>query len=193
MYKQCRTEQSATRQRILEKGLLEAMSQRHYDEISVSDLCTQLDIPRKSFSRYFSSKDGALHALIDHALMDLEGFPSPGIARDGKDGQQDMEMLFSYWLHQSRLLDVLERSSLSGVLIERAINHALEESIIPQQYLSDEERMIQNHVTTFAVCGLMSMVVHWHHEGYAQSTQQMAQIAMRLVSRPLFPQLSARK
>ena len=193
MYKQCRTEQSATRQRILEKGLLEAMSQRHYDEISVSDLCTQLEIPRKSFYRYFSSKDGALHALIDQARMDLEGFPSLGIARDGKDGQQDMEMLFSYWLHQSRLLDVLERSSLSGVLIERAINHALEESIIPQQYLSDEERMIQNHVTTFAVCGLMSMVVHWHHEGYAQSTQQMAQIAMRLVSRPLFPQLSARK
>ena len=74
MYKLCKTEQSATRQKMLELGLLNCMLTRHYEEISVSDLCTAMDIPRKSFYRYFSGKDGALHALIDHTLMGYEGF-----------------------------------------------------------------------------------------------------------------------
>ena len=76
MYKLCKTEQSAQRQRELERGLLNAMSTHQYEEISVSDLCDQMEIPRKSFYRYFSSKDGALHALIDHTLLEFESFPS---------------------------------------------------------------------------------------------------------------------
>ena len=53
MYKLCKTEQSAARQRQLEEGLLTVMLTRRYDEISVSDLCDDLAIPRKSFYRYF--------------------------------------------------------------------------------------------------------------------------------------------
>ena len=58
MYKLCKTEQSANRQRQLEEGLLQIMLTRHFEEVSVSELCDQLQIPRKSFYRYFSSKDG---------------------------------------------------------------------------------------------------------------------------------------
>lgn len=187
MYKQCRTEQSANRQRALEQGLLEAMSQRHYEEISVSDLCTQLEIPRKSFYRYFSSKEGALHALLDHSLMDFEGYTTPDFAGERRTVQQDMERVFSYWKLQKPLLDALERSNLSGVLIQRAISHALSETALPRRFLPWDEKTTQEHVTTFAVCGLMSMVVQWHHEGYPESIQQMGQIAVRLVSQPLFP------
>ena len=74
MYKLCKTEQSAQRQRQLEEGLLAAMRTKRYEEITISDLCDQMGIPRKSFYRYFSGKDGALHALIDHALLDYESF-----------------------------------------------------------------------------------------------------------------------
>jgi len=49
MYKQCRTEQSARRQRELEQGLVQVMLKRQYDEISVSDLCAEIDVPRKAF------------------------------------------------------------------------------------------------------------------------------------------------
>ena len=72
MYKLCKTEQSANRQRQLEQGLLSMMAETQYDQISVSDLCTYLQVPRKSFYRYFTSKDGALHALVDHTLMEYE-------------------------------------------------------------------------------------------------------------------------
>ena len=78
MYKLCKTEQSAQRQRMLEQGLLKAMLTQHFDEISVSDLCDEIGIPRKSFYRYFSGKDGALYALIDHTLLTYDGFVLDG-------------------------------------------------------------------------------------------------------------------
>lgn len=187
MYKQCRTEQSANRQRLLEEGLLKAMTAQHYDEISVSDLCAQMEIPRKSFYRYFSSKEGALHALLDHALLDFESFAGPYFTGDQKRMQQDMERVFAYWQHRKPLLDALRRSNLSGVLIQRAIEHALSESAFHRSFLPSEDRTAQEYVTMFAVCGMMSMVVQWHHDGYPQSIHQMAQIAVRLLSRPLFP------
>ena len=71
MYKFCKTEQSVQRQRELEQGLLTMMEHQRFEEISVSDLCDRLNIPRKSFYRYFSSKDGALFALLDHTLMEF--------------------------------------------------------------------------------------------------------------------------
>ena len=49
MYKLCKTEQSALRQRELEEGLLRAMLREPYESISVSELCDALGVPRKSF------------------------------------------------------------------------------------------------------------------------------------------------
>ena len=189
MYKQCRTEQSSNRQRILEQGLLDAMIQQHYDSISVSDLCSRMGIPRKSFYRYFSGKEGALHALIDHALLDYENYPYDDPTWEGRTVRQEMERTFSYWKHCSRLLDALEKSGLSGVLIERAINHSILESSIPVRILPNDNRQMRERVTGFTVCGLMAMVVYWHPGGYVESPEQMAQIAMRLVTKPLFTEI----
>ena len=78
MYKLCKTEQSAKRQKLLEKGLLEAMHSQCYEDISVSDLCQKMGISRKSFYRYFSGKEGALEALLEHTLMEFGTFCMSG-------------------------------------------------------------------------------------------------------------------
>ena len=76
MYKLCKTEQSAKRQRELEQVLLRMMNSTLYEDITVINFCENAGIPRKAFYRYFSSKDGALHALLDHTLLELESFPA---------------------------------------------------------------------------------------------------------------------
>ena len=91
MYKLCKTEQSAARQRQLEQGLLQAMRTQQYEEISISDLCDRLEIPRKSFYRYFSSKDGALAALLDHTLMEFEQSPQNAVSAKRGTANGDLE------------------------------------------------------------------------------------------------------
>jgi len=191
MYKLCKTEQSAQRQKELEQGLLQAMSSHQYEEISVSDLCDQMNIPRKSFYRYFSSKDGALHALIDHTLLEFEGFSTPFRTGERRTYQSDLELFFRFWKNQRPLLDALERSGISGILVTRSIDHAVSDVGMPIRFLPQEEKLAREHATMFGVCGLMSMVLNWHHSGFDMSDSQMAAIAVQLLTKPLFAESSA--
>ena len=185
MYKMCKSEQSAQRQRELEQGLLKAMGSYHYDEISVSDLCDQMGIPRKSFYRYFSGKDGALHALIDHTLMELESFSVSMSPKENRTVAKELECLFLFWKNQKPLLDALERSGLSGILVVRAVEHTLSNDLSPVHFRKQLDRTVREYGTQFGVCGLMSMVLNWHHTHYAQPPEHMAQIALQLLTKPL--------
>ncbi len=186
MYKLCKTEQSAARQRGLEQGLMDLMTSMQYEDISVSDLCQQLQIPRKAFYRYFSGKDGALHAMIDHTLLEYEAF---GYAHKNhrRTVIGELTQFFAFWKRHGKLLNALSKSNLSGVLMERTIEYAISETVFPIRFLENEEVRMRGHVVQFTICGLMSMVLHWHQNGYCEDLEEMAAIAARLLEKPLFP------
>ena len=185
MYKFCKTEQSVRRQRELEQGLLAMMVHHRFEEISVSDLCDRLNIPRKSFYRYFTSKDGALYALLDHTLLE---FYDTGRIEGLRGGTPtgDLERFFKFWKDRKQLLDAVKYSSLGGILVERAVSLAKQEELMPGYVKAWEENM-KDVAMSFVVCGLMSMVIQWHSEGYQIPTDQMAKTAKTMLSRPLIP------
>ena len=186
MYRLCVTEQSAQRQRQLEEGLLSAMAIHPYEDISVSDLCQQMQIPRKSFYRYFSSKDGALQALLDHTLMDTENVFQPSPRPGALSSVQVLESFFLFWKDRKALLDALARSGLSGLLIQRAIAYAMKEGMFRSHLHPNAASVPQEWITTFMVSGLMSLVIHWHHSGFASPVHDVAAAAFRLLTQPMF-------
>ena len=188
MYKLCKTEHSARRQRELEQGLLKAMELHQYEDISISELCETMGVPRKSFYRYFSSKDGALYALIDHTLMEFENFDRENHMRGKRLLQKDLERFFRFWQHHNPLLSALDKSGLGGVLVQRAIDYALAEFAFPGRFIPNEIRSVQNHVVSFSVCGLLSMTLQWHRSGYQTPVRDLAAVAVRLLTQPLFPE-----
>lgn len=185
MYKQCQTESSARRQRQLEQGLLSVMQRKRFEEISVSDLCEEIGVPRKSFYRYFSGKDGALFALIDHALMDYDIYNMHDTQKQQDTPIVYMERVFHYWIQHRDLLDALQKSGLSGVLIQRAVEFTNELDTIPR-FLQIKERRLREYGTMFMVCGLMTMIVQWHHDNFFNSAEEMARLAMELLTQPMF-------
>ena len=187
MYKFCKTEQSSQRQRELEQGLLAMMAYQRFEEISVSDLCDRMGIPRKSFYRYFSSKDGALHALLDHTIMEFYDTGSIERLRGGTP-TGDLERFFLFWKNHKKMLEAVLRSNLSGMLVERAVSLAKQEELMPG-YVREWEDMMKDVAMSFVVCGLMSMVLQWHKEGYRIPTEQMAKAAVTMLSRPLIPSI----
>ena len=168
MYKLCKTEQSAQRQRMLEQGLLKAMLTQHFDEISVSDLCDEIGIPRKSFYRYFS-----------------DGFVLDG-KENGNIDREELERFFLFWKEQKALVDALTRSNLSGLLFERMVTHAINETIMPRSYMSHHDQDRRSHAIVFTLSGLLALMVAWHYEGFPQEPRYMAEVAMKLVTEPLF-------
>ena len=185
MYKFCKTEQSFQRQRELEQGLLAMMEHKSFEEISVSDLCDRMGIPRKSFYRYFSSKDGALMALLDHTLLE---FYDTGNLEGLRGGTPvgDLERFFVFWRNNRKLLDAILRSNLGGMLVERAVSLAKQEELMPG-YIQEWSDMLQDIAMSFVVCGLMSMVLQWHTDSYRIPTEKMVQAAVTMLSRPLIP------
>ena len=191
MYKICKSEQSAARQRQLEQGLLDMMSQKRFEEITVSELCDYLQIPRKSFYRYFSSKDGALHALIDHTILDYESFNVVYTGGERRTPERELQQFFQFWVEHKPLLDALAKSGMSGTLVERAMGYSISEPMVSNRFLQDDTMYMRQQVMLFCISGLMTMVLTWHHDGYPHSAEQMAQIAARLVTQPLFPNLQS--
>jgi hypothetical protein len=57
---------------------------------------------------------------------------------------------------------------------------------MPLRFLPQQERLAREHATMFGVCGLMSMVLNWHNNGFLLSEAQMASIAVELLTKPLF-------
>lgn len=182
MYKLCKTEQSAARQREMELALSEMMNQQRYEDITVSELCSHMGIPRKAFYRYFSSKDGALFALLDHTMLDFYagGFRSPAAGT----AMGDLDLFFLFWYEHRELLDALKRSGLSGILVERATALAQRERLMPDRIRSWTVSQ-QELALSFALCGLMAMILQWHEKGYPVSPKEMTRIATAMLTKPL--------
>ena len=182
MYKICKSEQSAMRQRELEIGLLEVMQNHNYEDISVSDLCEHLHIPRKSFYRYFANKDGAFCALLDHTLE---------ACNHSVDPQSSMEdailQYFLFWQQHGNLLAALDRSSLSGKLVERTYEYAMQERGFIDRLLRRFPGSDKSTVVMFLSTGLISTVLNWHKSGCNASVEHMSKTITTLFSEPIFP------
>ena len=182
MYKLCKTEQSAQRQRELENGLLEAMLVKRYEDISISDLCDTLQVPRKSFYRYFSSKEGALYALIDHTLMDFTG---EVFKPDITAAMDTLEHFFLFWRERRLLLTALERSGLSPILMARCLYYSMQEDIVTSKIMLLHSGLKKDYVVMFMITGLISLVLQWHHDDYRDTPRQMAVTAAHLMTQPI--------
>lgn len=185
MYKLCKTEESAARQRQLELGLLEMMQTVPYHNISITDLCARLQIPRKAFYRYFSDREGALYSLIDHTLMEYEAYTHPN-PREKRTATGDLEKFYLFWKSQKPLLDALSRSQIEHLLVQRTIQQTVTNGTIPLRFVASDPEDVKHHVIRFALQGMMAMVFRWHSNGFSESAGNLAVLTARILTKPLF-------
>lgn len=178
MYKHCNTEESARRQRQLEQCLLELMDEIPYSAITISQICDRLGVSRKSFYRYFDSKEGCLHALLDHTILNgtTNYIPDTGVALTASDF---CTRICEYWRNQAPLLDALEKNGLSLQLLQRMVRCVLEEEPDYARYMGIPQDQVMEHIV-YNIGGLMGLILTWHHGGYQKTAAQMGQILYRL-------------
>ncbi|MBQ2705627.1 MAG: TetR/AcrR family transcriptional regulator [Agathobacter sp.] len=184
MYKNCKTIESAARQREFETCLLNIMKTVPYENISVTDLCAQVGIARKNFYRYFGNKDDVLCALIDHTLLDYSKFKSCDVG-DSLDDIKEILQYLSYWQLHKPLLDALEKNRLSTKLIERVLIHAWREDTGFLQLLHAKGNISDPNNVLFAVSGIITLIVTWHHSGYQESKEQLTTTIYQLLTCPI--------
>lgn len=177
MYKICHTEDSSRRQRELEQGFLAALGSQTYNKITLTELCQQMNVPRKTFYRYFPTKEDCLLALIDHTLADCND-----VALRGWDGctalnEQVQLRFFRYWKKHKAFLDVVKENDLQHLLLDRT-------TVIVDRMKENRkgDDFAQEQVEYFIAHGLMSTVLRWHHFGFQSSPEKMADVFGKLLA-----------
>lgn len=184
MYKICRTEKSLSRQRVLEDGFLEYMDIVPFSQIDISGLCRHLNIPRKTFYRYFGSKEEALFALIDHRLLDMENQREELHSQAPRSLRGDIIHYFSFWKNQRRFLDILDRNYLHSVVVVRSVlqAHVMLHLTDSEKHISDSQK---SYMVNFMVSGLVSMMMQWYLRDFQESEDALADLAEVLFKKPL--------
>ena len=180
MAKRCTTEKTALRQRWIESGLLELMQERKFEDITVTDLCGHLSLSRRSFYRYFGDMEDVLDSLLHHVFLDMA-------ITNAQLTISALEDYYAFWHRQRPLLNALAHSGMHGKLTQYALKYADEESL--KKHLSGEDPDLTREMNLFVISGLSALLISWHADGFRKSPRQMAQIAQRMLSRPLFPNL----
>ncbi len=189
MYKLCKTEQSAKRQREIEMTLLDIMSKKSYNEISITELCEKLSMPRKTFYRYFDSKDDTLYALIEHTMSEYQDF-SLSPAKDGmRTLMGEIENYYRFWICHKPLLDALHKNGMLEKIIDVSMSFPVNDMVSLQKFLPDDSEWAREKIFKFAVCGLCFQMIDWYRGGFKTSISDMARISCRTLSKPLFPNL----
>lgn len=184
MYRRCTTEKAALQQRRLEECLLAMMQDKLLAEISVSAMCEETGLSRKTFYRLFDSKQDVLHALVDRVIREYIRFRLP---REAVEPGVSEELLtfYTYWQEQRELLDALSKNGLSTILYDRCIQHMVEEETDVLRQIGIDPGPERNEETLmFFLSGLLTVMVSWHHTGYRKSPRQMAAITEKIFTAP---------
>lgn len=189
MYKLCKTEESAKRQREIELVLFDMMKDTPLDQISITELCERADIPRKTFYRYFDSKRDALGAFLDHTMAEYSGFDKHSSSKH-RSLRRELEAFFDFWFSKREILSVFERDGLLYSLIKSSIRFPIADRISIGSFLPNVNTSNALATFKFAISGLVCLMIEWYHEGFATSSADMATLVGGLISKPIFPNLA---
>ena len=177
MYRKCATEVSALHQKQITESLLELMQKIPYEDITVTQLCEASGVSRRVFYHLFSNKTGALYALIDHTILDMESY------------RPDMSQLalrpFLYWKEQKKLLDALRDNRMNGLLLERMIESVMSEGYDVRYWLKSQGWENEKDIVVFCLTGFMGLTYRWYYSGFQESPEEMAALLERLMTTPL--------
>ena len=189
MYKLCKTEQSAKRQREIEGALFDLLMKKSYTDITVTEICDVLSMPRKAFYRYFDSKDDTLYALIEHTMAEYNDFSASLDKSKVRTLRREIEKYFAFWKDHKLLLDALYKNHMLEKIIDVSLNFPINDMVSIKKFLPDDNDWAREKIFKFAVCGLVFQMLDWYKDGFKTSISDMARLACRTLSKPLFPDL----
>lgn len=181
MTKICTNEKAAARQRWIENGLMELMQNRRFEDITATDLCRYLELPRRSFYRYFDNMEDVLDCLMNHTFQDM-------VIADTGITVAELEKYYEFWLRCKSLLNALARSGMYSKIPEYAMRYANEETLKKHLRVNAPGEDLSRETNVFLISGLASLMITWHAEGFQKTPRQMACIAYRMLSEPLLIQ-----
>lgn len=174
----CHTEAAIQKKAQIETGLLNLMTQQPYQNITVTDICREADIPRRTFYHYFGGKEDILESMIETLLRQcfLE------VMFDDHLGREHIEKgfvkVFRFWDGENRrMLDALIKNGLESRLLTWSLNWLPKEKLGVVRKSKLDPKLVEIALMV-SITDFFSLLFYWSRGGYQESAEQMAEFAV---------------
>ena len=172
------------RQKQIEDCLYASLLQRPYSSVSISDLCHQLNISRKSFYNYFPDKDSCFRSIISRKLHACIMHITTNVPEQASL-EDIITSYLSYWKGEKNLLDIIVRNNLLFLLIDQCIYFLREENQIILPFLDTPRLKGDTYVLSSFVTTQITLVLQWYLQNFETSMEEMVKTYQRLFYQPL--------
>ena len=172
------------RQRQIEDCLYENLQQRPYTSVSISDLCHQLGLSRKSFYNYYPDKDACFRAVINrkiHACM----LHVTSVPTDSSGKQDALAAFLSFCREEKVFFDIITRNNLIITLMDEVIRYLRDEDKVVMRLLNTDLLKDDPYILSCYVGVNVTFILHWYLTNFSTSLDEMVHKYQRLLYDPL--------
>ena len=175
------------RQRQIEDCLYENLQHRPYTSVSISDLCHQLGLSRKSFYNYYPDKEACFRAIINRkiqaCMLHLTNIPA------GRNSNGDVIAAFlSFCREEKTFFDIITRNNLVTSLLDQCIRYFRDEDRVVVELLNTNLLKNDAYVLSCYISVNVTFVLQWYLENFSTPLEEMICKYQRLLYEPLLPQ-----
>ena len=172
------------RQKQIEECLFENLLQRPYPSVSISDLCHQLGISRKSFYNYFPDKDSCFRAIISRRLRNCILKLTTDLP-ENVSLEEAIAFYLSFWKDEKNLLDVVVRNNLIFLLSDQCFHFLSEEDETVLPFLNTPKLKADAFVLLGFINVQITMILQWYMQNFTTPLEEMVKTYQRLLYQPL--------
>ena len=165
----------------LTKSLFYYLQTDSLEKITVSQICLQAGLTRRTFYRNCDGKEDLILYACDRLigqLLDTADFSSPEARRLYRN-------FFSFWLEHRQFLTCVVRYDFYGKFVERYVAICNEKMRFPLQENAFENQdhpdALRRFCNSFLLGGLSRMLYAWAEEGFVSSVEDLTQSILFLV------------
>lgn len=172
------------RQKQIEDCLYANLLQRTYTSVSVSDLCHQMEISRKSFYNYFPDKDSCFRSIISRKLRQCSLAITANMP-DGSSQDDVIATLLNFWKQERAFIDIVVRNNLLLLLIDQTLQFMTHEDRTILEFLNTPQLESDEFILASYVNVHLTMILQWYQKNFEVPVEEMVRKYKRLVYEPL--------
>ena len=169
---------SAVRSRaMLRQAMLTLLQQTPYEQITVTALCEQAQLGRKTFYRHYDGRDGVLHEYLNELA---EGFIAALKPYMPFSDEMFARTMFTYWKPHAELFCLLD---IRGQY--RFVQQAFDRIVgtVGAGFDAEEEQkdaVFLRYCSGYVSGGCHALLRNWMRSGTAESVEQMTALFCRI-------------
>lgn len=158
--------------RMLINGLLQLMTTNDFSMITVTQICQEADLSRRTFYRLYESKEELLSDYLASLSENFKNIVSESIP---KNYLEVAKVYFSFWKQHEDFLSLLKRNNMIGVIYSTSSEMA---PIVFQMVKPNikMEADLLSFALSYSLGGLNGMLIQWVEGGMKLSSDQLATI-----------------